>query len=89
MSNLPKQNPHLISRNPAKTLVPKTNDQSTPDATAAQRAKITNPTWSKDPDSTETFNSSKTANPSMPWTEPEIDEVSPFGPGDGHVSDDH
>ena len=38
--------------------------------------------------STETYNSSKTANPSMPWTEPEIDEVSPYGPGDGHMSDE-
>jgi hypothetical protein len=86
MSNLPKQNPHRSQ--PGKTLGPRTNNQSTPDAVPSRRTKVTNPTWSKSPDTTETYNSSKTANPSMPWTEPEIDEVSPYGPGDGFVSDD-
>lgn len=85
MSNLPKHNPH---RGQSGNAPPKEIRQSSPDAAPARRTKVTNPTWSRNPDSTETYNSSKTANPSMPWTEPEIDEISPYGPGDGRGSDD-
>lgn len=88
MSNLPRQNPHKLSHGPRNTQVPRLQDQASPDSAPARRTKVMDPTWSKNPDSTETYNSSKTANPSMPWTEPEIDEVSPYGPGDGFVSDE-
>lgn len=86
MSNLPKHNPHR--NQPGKTIVPHSTDSSAPDSPPAQRTKVSNPTWSRDPDSTETYNSSRTANPSMPWSEPEIDEISPYGPGDDHLTDD-
>lgn len=94
MSNIPRQNPHHLT-NPGKDHGPPRKDQSNPDSPPARRTKVMNPTGSKagptgskSPDSTETYNSSKTANPSMPWSEPEIDEVSPYGPGDGFVPDD-
>lgn len=86
MSNLPKQNPHR--NQPGKTIVSRPVEQSAPDSVPAQRTKVSNPTWSRNPDSTETYNSSRTANPSMPWSEPEIDEVSPYGPGDDFIADD-
>jgi hypothetical protein len=88
MSNEPKQNPHHAVRGPQKSPGSRREDRSSPDSMAARRTKVPDPTASKSPDSTETYNSSKTANPLMPWSEPEIDEVSPYGPGHGFVSDD-
>ena len=63
-------------------------ERATPDGPPARRTKVMNPRWTRDPDRTETYNSSKSANPSMPWTEPEIDEISPYGPGDGWHADE-
>jgi len=86
MSNLPKQNPHQLSHKPQKTRP--VTDAVTPDGPPARKTKVMNPLWTKNPDSTETYNSSKSANPSMPWSEPEIDEISPYGPGDGSQADE-
>lgn len=76
MSNQPKHNPNKDRS--SQTTIP---NRSTPDGQAAQQQKVVNPPWSRDPDSTHSINSAKSSNPSMPWTEPEIDEVGPFGPG--------
>ena len=89
MSNVPRQNPYRSHDLPGKTLVSRKDaDGSTPDATASLQYKTKSPSWAANPDSNGSINSAKSANPSMPWAEPEIDEVSPYGPGDRQISDD-
>lgn len=85
MSNVPRQNPHRSGK-PERTVPTQTS--TNPDDVSVRKTKVQNPTWSQSPDSTRPINSAKSANPSMPWSEPEIDEVSPFGPGDRYVNDD-
>lgn len=86
MSNLPKQNPHKLDHKPQRTQ--SVSDSASPDGPPARRTKVMNPLWTKNPDSTESYNIPKSANPSMPWSEPEIEEISPYGPGDGTHADE-
>lgn len=82
MLNQPKHNPKKDGR--SHTTIP---NASTPNGRDGQQGKIANPIWSRDPETAHSTKSAKSASPSLPWTEPEIDEVSPFGPGGDQASD--